>query len=146
MATTIKDVSDLIKTKIQGLKDGSNNTIFQNVYDTAIGDITTYPVAVLLPKEWDGKILSTKQNDRHFKFEVSMYQENTPAGRTAQQARDVMVTAIDSFIEAFDQDKNLNFGVDYIKVTKGNFDFKAPNGPWVFAVFEVDCEVVVKNY
>jgi len=146
MATTLKDVTALIKTKIEGLKDGSGDVIFQNVYDYPKGDFETYPVAVIIPTLAEGGIVTTKQNKRTFKFDVSLYQENTPAGRTSEQATDAMITAIDSFILAFDQDKNLNYQVSYVQVVKIDFSFRAQQGPFIFAVFQVECEVVVQNY
>lgn len=144
--TTLKTIRDLIKTKVEGLKDSDGNIIFQNVYDYAKGDFTTYPTAVILPTEAEGEIMTTKQNKRLFKFEVSMYQEQTPAGKTAQEVNDLMTTAIDKFIEAFDQDKNLGFQVDYVNVVKMAFSFRAQTGPFVFAKFEVEAQVLVQNY
>lgn len=146
MATTLKSIRDLIKKKIEGLKDSNGDTIFQLVADYAKGSFESYPVAVILPVSVEGKLISTKQNVRMFNFEVTFYQENTPEGRTAEQANTAMTTAVDAFIQAFDQDKNLNYAVDYIKVVKMDFKFKAPNGPFVFATFQVECEVVVQNY
>lgn len=143
--TTLKTIRDLIKTKVEGL-EANGVPIFQNVYDYAKGDFTTYPSAVILPIEADGEIITTRQNKRTFKFEVSMYQEQTPAGKTAQEANDLMTTAIDEFIKAFDADKNLNFQVDYVQVVKMTFSFRAQTGPFVFAKFEVDAQVLVQNY
>jgi hypothetical protein len=145
MATILHDIKDLIKTKISGLKSGSD-TIFQEVFDYPMGNFTKYPAVVIIPVAQEGDIITTKQNNRTFKFEISMYQENTPEGRTASQAMEAMVTAIDAFILAFDQDKNLNYQVDYIEVVRGSFKFRAQNGPFAFAVFEVDCKVLVQNY
>lgn len=144
--TTLKTIRDLIKTKVEGLKDTGGVDIFQNVYDYAVGDFTKYPSAVILPISAEGVILTTKQNKRLFKFEVSMYQEQTPAGKTASEVNTLMTTAIDEFIKAFDQDKNLNFQVDYVSVVKMAFSFRAQTGPFVFAKFEVECEVLVQNY
>ena len=144
--TTLKDIRDLIVTKIQGIKDVNNNAIFLDVFDYPMGEFTKYPSAVILPKNADGVILTTRQNARVFTFDVSLYQEQTPAGKTAQEANTVMTSAVDLFIKAFDSDKNLNFQVDYVRVVKMDFNFKAQTGPFVFAKFEVECEVLVQNY
>jgi len=143
--TTLKTIRDLIKTKVEGL-ESNDIKIFQNVFDYAVGDFTKYPSAVILPIGAEGDILTTGQNKRLFRFEVSMYQEQTPAGKTAQEVNTLMTTAIDEFIKAFDQDKNLNFQVDYVNVVKMAFTFRAQTGPFVFAKFQVEAQVLVQNY
>lgn len=144
--TTLKTIRDLIKTKVQGILNDSGEVVFQDVFDYAQGEFTKFPSAVIIPIGADGVILTTRQNARVFKFEVSMYQEQTPSGKTSSEANAVMTTAVDAFIKAFDSDKNLNFQVDYIKVVKMEFNFRAQTGPFVFAKFEVECEVLVQNY
>lgn len=144
--TTLKTIRDLIKTKVQGILNDSGEVVFQDVFDYAKGEFTKWPSAVIIPTEASGVVITTRQNARVFKFEVSLYQEQTPSGKTSEQANTVMTTAVDAFIKAFDQDKNLNFQVNYVRVVKMDFNFRAQTGPFVFAKFEVECEVLVQNY
>lgn len=140
--TKLEEIRGLIATKITPFIDG-------NVYEYANGPagLTKYPSAVILPTGGStGIVKDTGRNLRVWSFEIFVYQEQTPSGKSKVEATNVMTELIDEIVESFDQDNNLNFQVSRVRVVSMEFDFTAQNGPYYIAKIKVDCEVLVKNY
>lgn len=147
--TKLEDIRGSLATKISALVDGQGNELLQDVfqYPNGPGGLARYPVAVILPTGGSqGELKDTGRNLRMFTFEVFVYQEQTPAGKTKAEANTTMTTVIDAFLIAFDQDKNLNFDVSRVHVVSMDFNFAGQNGPYLIAKFKVECEVLVQNY
>jgi len=148
MKTTLEDIRALIVSKMQGLTRGTGaDLLFGEVFDYGQGKFEKYPVAVVLPTGGSsGQEIDTHRNERTFSFMVSLYQEQSRAGATKQEANDIMTEAVDKVIIAFDQDKTLGGEIQRVKVVKMTFDFKVSAGTYIFATFQVDCDVIVSNY
>lgn len=142
MATKLVDIRELIKDKIAPFIAGD---VFE--YPNGPAGLNKYPSAVILPTGGtEGEVQDTGRNLRVWAFDIFVYQEQTPSGKTKEQANDVMTTLIDNIVESFDKDNNLNFSVSRIRVVSMSFDYSGANGPYVIATFKVECEVLVQNY
>jgi hypothetical protein len=147
MKTTLEDIRALVVAKLQALKNQRGDPLFGNVFDYANGDFTKYPVAVVLPTGGStGQGVDTHRIERIFSFQVTLYQEQTQAGKTKSEANDIMTEAVDKVIKAFDQDPDLGGELQIVKVVRMDFNFKVSAGTYVFATFQVDCVVIVPNY
>lgn len=147
--TTLETIRGRIAEKIRAIKATDNTDVFQHVFEYAKGpgDIASYPAVIILPTGGsDGEVKDTGRTLRTFNFEIFIYQEQTPSGKTKEEANETMTKAIDYFLVDFDQDNNLDFEVSRMRVAKMTFDFNAANGPYYIAKFEVACEVLVQNY
>jgi hypothetical protein len=145
MATTIKTIKALIKTKVENLQI-SGKDIFGEVFDYAQGDFTKYPVAVIMPIGGKGEVLDTHRNERTFQFLIKLYQEQSNAGRDKQTADDIMTQVSDAILIAFDQDEDLGGEVEIVRVVGFDLDFKVAAGTFNFATFRIDCVVIVPDY
>lgn len=145
----LEAIREIVADKIRALVDGNNDPVFQNVYEYPNGPagLDKYPSVVVLPTGGSqGEVKDTGRTLRTFSFEVYIYQEQTPAGKTKEEATEVMTKAIDYILIDFDRDNNLNFEISRMRVVKMEFDFNAQNGPYYIAKLTVDCEVLVQNY
>ncbi len=145
MSSTAEQIRDLIVTKLQALLIG-NVPVFGEVFPYGQGDFTTYPVAVVRPTGGNGIEIDTHRNERTFNFEVTLYQEQTKAGKTKAEANEKMIKAADLVTLMFDQDKDLGGEVQNVKVVKFSYDFRVAAGTYVFATYQVEARVVVPNY
>jgi len=145
MAKTIKDIEILLKAKIDDLKISGVN-VFAETHDHAEGDFTKYPAACVVYTGSRGQIIDTHRNERVFSFEIRMFQEQSQAGKTKQQAHDLMRDALDAIVEAFDHDQSLGNEVETVKVVEFDADFEVKAGTFNFATLKVDCLVVVESY
>lgn len=146
MANTIKDIRKIIEDKLRAMVDGGGDLIFNEVFAYPQGDFTKYPVAVVRPVGGRGVEIDTHRNERIFQFIISLYQEQTKAGKTKEEASDIMTKCSDAILEAFDQDKTLGDSVEIVRVVEFDTDFKVGAGTFNFANFRIDCAVVVPNY
>ncbi len=147
MKTTMADIRDLIVTKLQGLDNLRGDPLFGEVFDYAQGDFKKYPVAVVLPTGGStGSGVDTHRIERTFSFQVTLYQEQTQAGKTKDEANNIMTEAVDKVIVAFDQDPDLGGELQIVRVVKMDFSFKVAAGTFSFATFQIDCVVIVPNY
>jgi len=148
MKTTTEEIRDLILTKIQNLTDNDSpgNAVFGEVFGYGQGDFKSYPVAVVRPTGGFGEEIDTHRNERTFTFDVSLYQEQTDAGKNKSEANQKMIEAADLVTTMFDEDKDLGGEVQNVKVVKFNYDFKVSAGTYIFATYQVEVRVVVKNY
>lgn len=146
-ATTIKDIRALIAAKLATLLDTDNESIFGAILEYASSKFDEYPAVTILPTGGSqGEMKDTGRNIRVFSFDVSIYQEQTNAGKTQQEANTVMTDICDRVLQAFDQDRNFNFEVSRVRVADMAFNYKVAAGTFIFATFKIDCEVVVPNY
>jgi len=145
MKTTIVDIKALIVTKIQSIKVGSDS-VFGQVTDYATGDFTKYPAVVVRPVGGAGEYVDTARNERTFSFVVDLYQEQSEAGKTKEQATDILESVVDKLLIAFDQDKTLGNEVQTVEVVEMRFDFDNRKGTYNFASFDINCVVVVNNF
>jgi len=146
MANTIKDIRKIIVDKLEAMVDGGGDKIFNQVFAYAQGNFSKYPVAVVKPVGGRGTEIDTHRNERVFSFVISLYQEQSQAGKTNQEADDIMTKCSDAILEAFDQDKTLGNEVEIVKVVEFDTDFKVAAGTFNFANFRIECLVVVPNY
>jgi hypothetical protein len=146
MKTTREEIKELIIDKLQSIVDGAGKTIFGDVFGYPEAEFKEYPVAVVMSKGIDGENLDSGRNQRTFQFTVDLYQEQTRAGRTPEEAENIMGRTTDKIIEAFDTDPNLSGEVLVVRIVKATFDFKATSGTFNFATFDIDCVSIVQNY
>jgi hypothetical protein len=144
-STTIKDIGDLIVTKVQAIRVGGKE-IFGEVVGNADGDIKSYPAVRVIPKGGRGSELDTHRNSRTFNFEIQLYQEQSVAGEDKAGAAVLMTQAADAILIAFDQDNDLSGEVEIVRVVEFDTDFKVAAGTFNFAIFRIDCVVNVPNY
>lgn len=148
MATTTKEIRDLIVDKLEAIDsdDSGAGAIFGQVFAYAQGDFTDYPVAVVRPTGGRGTEIDTHRNERIFTFEITLYQEQSVAGKTKEDADAIVVEAADKVIESFDRDKDLGGEVEIVKVISFTYDFQSRAGTYNFATFQVEAVVIVPNY
>lgn len=145
MITTLVGIKALLVTKIESIKVGGVS-VFGSISDVATGDFAKYPAVVIRPTNGEGNYVDTARNERTFTFVIDLYQEQSPEGKTKTQATDIMESAVDKILIAFDQDKNLGNEVQTVEVVEMQFDFENRKGTYNFASFEVNCVVVVNNF
>jgi hypothetical protein len=140
MATTITEILALIKAKLVALD------IFGVVVDYSDGNFTKFPAAVVTEEGGTGEVLDTHRNARTFSFTIKLYQEQSEAGKTQEEAAEIMRTCSDAILTAFDKDKDLSGSVEIVRVVEFNTDFKVAAGTFNFATFRVEAVVIVPNY
>jgi len=145
MKTKAEEIRDLIVAKLQALKIGTV-VVFGEVFPYGQGEFSKYPVAVVRPTGGSGIEIDTHRNERTFTFDVTLYQEQTNAGKDKADANEKMIKAADLVTIMFDQDKDLGGQIQNVKVIKFNYDFKVAAGTYVFATYQVEARVVVLNY
>lgn len=145
MTTTIVGIKALLVTLIESIEVGGNS-VFGEISDFAKGDFAKYPAVVIRPVSGDGNYVDTARNERTFTFEIDLYQEQSTEGKTPEEATDIMESAVDKILIAFDQDKTLGNEVQTVEVVEMQFDFENRKGTYNFASFEVNCVVVVDNF
>lgn len=146
MKTTIEDIKELIVAKIEGLKGDDGKDIFNEVFPYAQGEFTKYPVAVIKAVGGRGTEIDTHRNERIFSFVASLYQEQSNAGKTKEEADEIMTKCSDAILKAFDQDKTLSDEVQIVRVVEFDLDFAVRAGTFNFGNFRIECLVVVPNY
>ena len=146
MAKTIVDIQSAIKTKIETLKDESDISIFGEVFDYANADFSKYPAVVIKPTGGSGNRIDTHRIERTFSFEVTLYQEQSKAGTNKKTASEKMASVSDQIIQAFDQDPSLSGALEQVNVVGYDFDFTVRPGMFNFAIFKLECLVIVENY
>jgi hypothetical protein len=146
-SNTLTQIKALIKTKIESLVDGGGVSIFGDTLDYPTAKFKGYPAAVIIQKGVTGSWLDTGRNERTFRFTIDLYQEQTKAGRTQEQADEIMSTSADAILTAFDQDKDLGGELQIVRVVNATFDFKSGGSEtYNYATFEIDCVAIVPNY
>lgn len=146
MTQTIKGIRDLIVAKLETIKDTEGNDIFGDIFGYAKGDFENYPVVVVTPSGGKGEVLDTHRNERTFQFTIKLYQEQSRAGKTPEEADEMMTEASDAILKAFDVDEDLGGEVQIVRVVEFDTDFKVAAGTFNFATFRVDCVVIVLDY
>lgn len=146
MSETMQEIKGLIVAKLQGLKNGAGKDLLSEVFGYAQGDMTKYPAACVTPITFTGETIDTHRIERIFTFEIKLYQEQSKAGRTKEEADDIMTEAADIVLRAFDTDYDLTGEIEKVEVVSGAFDFKTQNGTFNFATFQLNCKVVLTNY
>ncbi len=145
MAQTITEVIDLIETKLKALKNGTA-PIFGDVFKYDDGDFKKFPVALIMESGGRGQVIDSHRNQRTYNFTIKLYQEQSQAGKTKQEASVIMRSATDAILTAFDADKDLAGEVDIVRVVEFDTDFKVAAGTFNFATFRVDVVVLVHSY
>jgi len=145
MAQTLAEVILLIETKLKALHNGTA-PIFGDVFKYAQGDFHNYPVAVITEAGGKGQVIDSHRNQRTYNFTIKLYQEQSRAGKTKQEASVIMREAADAILTAFDQDKDLGGEVDIVRVVEFDTDFRVTAGTFNFANFKVDAVVLVHSY
>jgi hypothetical protein len=140
MATTIDELKTLLKDKMEGL------AVFGEVFPYGQGDFSKYPVCVITPVGGKGNTIDTNRVERTFQFLIKLYQEQSIAGKTKQEADAIMTQISDAILTSFDQDPDLAGEVEIVRVVEFELDFKVAAGTFNFATFRVDCVVIVPNY
>jgi hypothetical protein len=140
MKTTLADIKALIKTKLESIDE------IADTFDYPNGEFKEYPVAVILDSGMTGIEIDSARNERTFHYIINLYQEQTKAGKTSEEASGVMERASDEIIEAFDKDPDLGGEVMRVSVVEASFDFKPTAGTFNFATFKIDVLAIVPNY
>lgn len=145
MTTTLEGLKTLIHNKISSLTIGGDS-IFGHISKFPTGNFDGYPAAVIIPKGSEGTWLDSARNERTYRFTINLYQEQTKAGRSQEEADSVMGNSIDAIVTAFDKDKDLGGEVQIIRVVSMEYDFKVANDTYIYASINIDCVVIVPNY
>lgn len=145
MAQTLTEVIALIETKLKSLKNGTA-PIFGDVFKYTDGDFKKFPVALIAEAGGKGEVIDTHRNQRTYNFEIKLYQEQSIAGKSKEEAATIMRSAADAILTAFDQDKDLGGEVDIVRVVEFDTDFKVAAGTFNFATFRIDVVVLVHSY
>jgi hypothetical protein len=145
MATKLTEVIDLIETKLKNLKDGTA-PIFGDVLKYADGDFKKFPGARVTESGGKGQVIDSHRNQRTYNFVIKLYQEQSQAGKSKQEASVIMREAADAILTAFDQDKDLSGAVDIVRVVEFTTDFKVASGTFNFATFNIDVVVLVLSF
>ena len=138
MATTLKQLKTILKNKVEALVNDQGKSIFGAVFSYAKGDFKNYPVAVVANTGASGEVLDTHRNERTFHFTIDLYQEESQAGRTPEEADEIMTDAVDAVLLAFDTDRDLSGQVEVVRVVEANFDFRVAAGTFNFATLKID--------
>jgi len=140
MADTLKTIKAVVKEKLDGIDS------IKEVIDYADGDFKEYPVAVLTCDGGTGETIDTHRKERTFNFVIKLYQEQSRAGKTKEEADRIMTSAVDDILILFDQDEDLGGQVEVVRVVGFDLDFKVAAGTYNFATIRVDCVVIVPSY
>ena len=146
MSQTYANLISKIKTKLEGLKDVNNVAIFKAVYDHGEGDFSGYPCAVITDKGGGGQIIDTQRIERAFTFEISLYQEQSIAGKSKADAATAMRAVVDQVIQSFDGDPQLGGEVMRVIVADVVLDFLVRQGSFNFARFTIQCNDLVNSH
>jgi hypothetical protein len=145
-STTLTQIIALLKTKISALKNGTA-PIFTEVLDYAEGKFSAgFPAARIYETGGNGNVADTHRNQRTFNFVAKLYQEQSNAGKTADEAATIMRAATDAVITAFDQDRDLSREVMTVRVVGFSTDFSIQKGAFNFATIQIDVVVLVNSY
>ncbi len=146
MENTLSGILELIIDKLESINDGENK-IFSEIKGFPTSDFKGYPSISIIPKGSTGEWLDSARNERTFSFTINLYQEQTPAGRTAEQANEILISCVDSIYQAFDKDNDLGGEVEIVKVVRADFDFRSGSDmPYCFAVLSIEAVALVQNY
>lgn len=145
MVSTSEEIRDLIVEKLQSLETASES-IFGQVVPFAEGNFTGYPAAVVRATGGEGDVKDTARIERIFNFDIELWQEQTEAAKTKQEADQKMISSADRILVAFDQDKDLGGEVMIVNVVRFKFDFKQAAGTHNYATFNIEARVLVPSY
>jgi hypothetical protein len=98
----------IIISKLESIKDDQTptpDTIFAEVLGTNTPSEEGYPLAYVLEKTGGGNILDTHRNEREWQFDIVIHQE--VGNKTAEQAYQALLDAVDRVIKSFDEDPML---------------------------------------
>lgn len=146
MRQTYTNLISKLKTKLEGITDTEGETVLYEVLDYKGAEMTGYPTALIIDKAGEGSLIDTHRNERIFAFDIILYQEQSSAGKTKQEATTAMRSTVDSIIESFDSDPTLSGEVKYIKIIPIEIDYTVEQGSFIFATFKVECVDLVNNY
>lgn len=142
---TLTGLMALIKAKLEALQIASEDA-FGVVLDHQDGDFTEYPAAVITETGGKGQVIDTHRNQRTHTFTIKLYQEQSRAGKTKEEAATTMRACTDAILTAFDIDKDLGGEVDIVRVVEFDTNFKVAAGTFNFATFRVEAVVLVPSY
>ncbi|MFZ3032259.1 MAG: hypothetical protein WA082_04440 [Candidatus Moraniibacteriota bacterium] len=146
MATsTITGVMALLKAKMEALQIGGLD-VFGAVSDFANGDFEGYPACMITEIGGKGETMDTHRNQRTHEFMIRLYQEQSRAGKTKEDAATKMRSVCDAVLAALDTDKTLSGEVDIVRVVEFETSFKVTAGTFNFASFRVQVAVLVLNH
>lgn len=143
MASTIAEISAVIKTKIESIKDGGVS-IFGEVKDYRDSNFQNYPAVLITAEGFTGETIDTNRIERPFRFKVELWQEQSRKGK--EEAASIMRTITDRVIQAFDQDPDLGGEMEIVNPVSGEFDFSDREGTFNFATIILECRAIVNNY
>jgi hypothetical protein len=146
MSQTYTNLISKLKAKLEALKDGNDVAIFKNVFDYAEGDFSGYPSATIVEKGGAGQTIDTHRTERAFTFEITLYQEQSQAGKTKSEAATIMRSIVDQVIQSFDEDPQLGGEVMRVVVVDVVLDFAVKQGTFNFARFTVQCNDLVNTH
>ena len=91
-----------IKTMLQ------SNTSIQEIHDYPSEDFNGFPAAVIRSAGNDSDYETTAENERHYIFEVFIFQESESALRDRRQARRIIEGIADEMLDLFDDDEYMS--------------------------------------
>lgn len=98
----------IIIGKLEAIVDDQTptpDTVFAEVLGTNTPSEEGYPLAYVLEKTGGGNILDTHRNEREWQFDITIHQE--VGNKTAEQAYEALLDAVDRVIKSFDEDPML---------------------------------------
>lgn len=118
-------------------------TELQEVFDYHTTNLPGFPAATMEPSDGEDEMLTTVDNLRHYSFDIVVHQEMTVAGR--QEAKNILMAAVDAIITAFDEDWSLGGAVQEVIPLPSKWGtYEAGNASVMFATLQVKCMKVVQ--
>lgn len=130
-------LSAAIKAKIQ-----TSTTIDSAyVYDYAISKPGGYPAVTIVPSEMQAHFADTGRNERHWFFDVKVYQERIRAGEDA--AERILRQTVDELITLFDADMTLGGACAFCRPIPARWAFvQAPDVDTRVASIMLECVAI----
>lgn len=144
-SSTTAEIVALLETKLATVEvDGAD--AFGEIFAYAKADFSKYPVAVIKAAGGRGVEIDTHRIERTFSFDVTIYQEESHAGRTSEAATEIQTAVVDAVMQSFDRDPDLGGEVETVRVVEWDTNFGVRAGVFSFATFKVDVVAIVPNY
>jgi len=136
----------ILVDKITALEKSAGVNLFNDVIPRSEGNFTKYPVVTIDTKGGRGTRIDTHRIERTFVFEIKLWQEESQAGKTKEEAVDIMRAASEIVMESFDKDQDLSGEVETVNVVNFDYSFKVVPATFVFATYTIEVVVVLPNY
>lgn len=141
------DLKTTIKNKLEALKDSEEKTYLKAVYLYDSNKTSGFPYATVVQSISEGEIIDNTRVERVYEISVKVFQEISEAGKSNEEAMELMTTLEDVIIDMFDGDRQLTVdGVpscDRVEITRVSKDYGTNESPYIILDFEVRCIKII---